>query len=73
MPWTKTEYPESMKNLMAPVRTKAVDIANTLLRDGRPEGSVLAIATSQAEEWAEKRGMKGRKRGGRGSKTYSSC
>ncbi|MCY7349657.1 MAG: DUF2188 domain-containing protein [Cytophagaceae bacterium] len=61
MPWTKKEYPASMKNLMAPVRNKAVEIANALLRDGREEGSAIAIATSQAEEWAQKRGMKLRK------------
>jgi uncharacterized protein YdaT len=61
MPWTKQNYPESMKNLMAPVRNKAIDIANALLRDGREEGSAIAIATAQAEKWAEERGMKVKK------------
>jgi len=51
-----------MKNLRAPVRNKAVEIANALLRDGRPEGSAIAIAISQAEEWAEKQGMRVKKR-----------
>lgn len=71
MPWTDTNYPDSLKNFMAPVRRKAIDIANALVSDGREEGSAIAIATSQAEEWAEKRGMQIRKKrvsssGGRG-------
>lgn len=61
MPWTKQNYPDSMKNLMAPVRNKAIDIANALLRDGREEGSAIAIATAQAEKWAGERGMKVKK------------
>ncbi|ALP38551.1 hypothetical protein ASL14_22595 [Paenibacillus sp. IHB B 3084] len=51
MPWTKHDYPPSMKNLEPRVREKAVDIANALLRDGYEEGRSIAIATSQAEEW----------------------
>lgn len=62
MPWTTTEYPVSMKNLRAPVRNKAVEIANALLRDGRPEQSAIAIAIAQAEEWAEKQGIRVKKR-----------
>lgn len=62
MPWTKTEYPESLKNLMAPVRNKAIEIANALLREGRDEGSAIAIATAKAEEWAEARGKRVRKK-----------
>lgn len=27
MPYTKKEYPDSLKNFMAPVRNKAIDIA----------------------------------------------
>ena len=58
MPWTKSDYPQSMKNLSAPVRKKAVEIANALLEDGREEGSAIAIATAKAEEWAKNRGKK---------------
>jgi uncharacterized protein YdaT len=52
MPWSKNDYPPSMKNLDERVREKAVEIANALLRDGYEEGRAIAIATSQAEEWA---------------------
>ena len=61
MPWTKSDYPPSLKNLTAPVRNKAVEIANALLEDGREEGSAIAIATSKAEEWANNRGKQIRK------------
>jgi uncharacterized protein YdaT len=55
MPWTKTDYPDSLKNFTARVRNKAVEIANALLEEGYDEGRAIAIATSQAKEWAEKR------------------
>ena len=58
MPWTSKQYPPSMKNLMAPVRKKAVEIANALLYEGMEEGRAIATATKKAEEWAEKRGKK---------------
>jgi len=56
MPWNKNSYPDSMKNLTAEVREKAIEIANALLKDGYEEGRAIAIATAQAEEWAENRG-----------------
>jgi uncharacterized protein YdaT len=58
MPWTKDKYPDSLKNFMAPVRNKAIDIANALLEDGMEEGRAVSIATAQAKEWAESRGKK---------------
>lgn len=61
MPWTKDDFPPSMKNLMKPVRDKAIEIANALLEDGKEEGSAIAIATAKAEEWAENRGKKVKK------------
>lgn len=61
MPWTTKDYPDSLKNFMAPVRNKAIEIANALLADGSDEGKAIAIATSQAETWALKRGIKVRK------------
>ena len=61
MPWTKQNYPPSLKNFMAPVRNKAVDIANALLDEGYEEGRAISIATAKAEEWAENRGKKVRK------------
>lgn len=61
MPWTKKDYPDSLKNFMAPVRNKAIDIANALLAEGNDEQKAIAIATAKAEEWAENRGKKIRK------------
>lgn len=61
MPYTKKDYPDSLKNFMAPVRNKAIDIANALLADGNDEQKAIAIATSTAEDWALKRGIKVRK------------
>jgi uncharacterized protein YdaT len=53
MPWTKNDYPVSMKNLEPRVREKAVEIANALLEEGSEEGRAIAIATAKAKEWAE--------------------
>lgn len=61
MPWTKKDYPVSLKNFMAPVRNKAIDIANALLADGNDESKAIAISTAKAEEWALKRKIKVRK------------
>lgn len=55
MPFTKDRYPQSMKNMMARVRNKAISIVNALLEEGRPEASAIAIATDKAKEWAESR------------------
>ena len=52
MPWTKSDYPNSMKNLPAKVRGKAIEIANALLRKkSMDEGIVIATATSRAKDW----------------------
>lgn len=53
MPWSKHDYPPSMKNLDPRIREKAVEIANALLEDGYEEGRSIAIATAQAKEWDE--------------------
>lgn len=59
MPWTKTDYPDSMKNLPAPVRNKAIAIANALLEEGAmEEGILIATAISRAKDWAANRGIK---------------
>ena len=50
MPWTKQDYPVSLKNFMAPVRNKAISIANALLKEGMKEERAIPIATSKAEE-----------------------
>ncbi|QJD88157.1 DUF2188 domain-containing protein [Cohnella herbarum] len=63
MPWDKDNYPDSLKNFTAPVRGKAVEIANALLEEGYEEGRAIAIATSQAKEWADNRNKQIRKKG----------
>ena len=50
MPWSKHDYPPSMKNLEPRVRNKAVEIANALLEEDYDEGRAIAIATAKAEE-----------------------
>lgn len=53
MPWTKTNYPSSLKNLPQPVRNKAIEIANALLEKGNmEEGRVIATAINNAKTWA---------------------
>ncbi|MDF2671273.1 MAG: hypothetical protein K0R67_3579 [Paenibacillus sp.] len=52
MPWTKGDYPPSMKNMEVRTRNKAIEIANALLEDGYEEGRAIAIATAQAKEWS---------------------
>jgi uncharacterized protein YdaT len=59
MPWTSKDYPNSMKNLPAPVRKKAIEIGNALLEeDTMMEGVVIATAISRAKDWAANRGLK---------------
>ncbi|MBS2969256.1 DUF2188 domain-containing protein [Metabacillus sp. KIGAM252] len=55
MPWSKQDYPDSMKNLPDKTREKAIGIANALLEEDYEEGRAIAIATSQAEKWADGR------------------
>jgi len=54
MPWTKDNYPDSMKNLDKKVRNKAIEIGNALIeKKDMDEGRAISIAISQAREWAE--------------------
>jgi uncharacterized protein YdaT len=52
MPWDQTRYPASMKRLPAPVRSKAIEIANALLGEGMDDGTAIRIAIAKAKEWA---------------------
>jgi uncharacterized protein YdaT len=53
MPWTKKDYPVSMKNLPEAVRGKAIEIANALLEErDMGEGIAIATAISRAKDWA---------------------
>jgi len=58
MPWTKTNYPNSMKNLPDNVRNKAIEIGNALLEEkDMDEGIAIASAISRAKDWAANRGQ----------------
>jgi uncharacterized protein YdaT len=57
MPWTKNDYPNSMKNLPDEVRNKAIEIGNALLDEkNMDEGIAIATAISRAKDWAANRG-----------------
>lgn len=73
MPWTKKDYPDSMKNLDTKVRNKAIDIANAILEEDKhkDEGIVIATAISRAKDWAANR-EDSDKKSGRGKKSTSS-
>lgn len=59
MPWTKNDYPVSMKNLPEQVRNKAVEIANALLTERHmEEGIAIATGISRAKDWAAEHGKK---------------
>ncbi len=55
MPWTVLRYPPAMEALSAPVREKAIEIANALLEEGMDEGRAIRIAIAKAKEWAARR------------------
>lgn len=58
MPWTKKNYPNSLKNFSQVVRNKAIEIANALYKKGNmEEGRIIAIAISNAKKWANNRGL----------------
>ncbi|TWT24693.1 DUF2188 domain-containing protein [Planomicrobium sp. CPCC 101110] len=50
MPWSNENYPDSFKNLNDDVRSKAIEIANALLRDGYEEGRAIPIALDRARK-----------------------
>jgi uncharacterized protein YdaT len=59
MPWTKDNYPNSMKNLPTTVRNKAIEIGNALVKeDFLEEGIAIATAISRAKDWAVEQGIK---------------
>jgi uncharacterized protein YdaT len=52
MPWTKNDYPVSMKNLDPNVREKAIEIANALITEEHYEdGKAIPIAIDKAKEY----------------------
>src|SRR5947207_2889887 len=51
MPWTKTNYPDSMKKLPSGIRNKAIEIANAMLNENKnmKEGIIIATAIKHAK------------------------
>jgi hypothetical protein len=49
MPWTTSDYPNSMKNLSPKRREKAISIANAILREGGDEGMAIATGISRSK------------------------
>lgn len=56
MPWTKDDYPASMKNLDPDVREKAIEIANAVLEEDKDEGKAIAIGIDKAREYLHNHG-----------------
>lgn len=54
MAWYNGDYPPSYKNQPAPLRDKAVEIANALLGEGMEEGMAIATGLKQARAHFEK-------------------
>src|SRR5688572_14731529 len=59
MPWSITDYPNSMKHLPDGIRNKAIEIANALLeeKNNMDEGVLIATAINRAKDWAANRGI----------------
>lgn len=53
MPWSKNDYPKSMKNLPNDVRDKAIEIANALLDENYDEGRAISIGIAQSRKYIE--------------------
>ena len=52
MPWSKHDYPVSMKNLEPEVRDKAIEIANALVTEEHyADGKAIPIAIDKAKEY----------------------
>ncbi len=60
MPWTKSNYPDSMKKLSPLVRTKAIQIANAMLKANKKmkEGVLIATAIKNAKNVTGKSELK---------------
>lgn len=58
MPYTKKDYPNSLKNLPTQVRNKAIDILNSLLEEkAMQENMAIPTVISRAKDWAVNRGI----------------
>jgi len=59
VPWTTDQPPAAMRRLPPAVRSKAVEIANALLRDGVDEGRAIRIAIAAAKAWVVRHAASG--------------
>jgi len=50
MPWYNGDYPPSYKNQPEKLRSKAVEIANEMLKEGVDEGIAIATGLKRARE-----------------------
>lgn len=56
MPYTRRDYPASMKNLIPEIRYKAIDILNAILDEKKMDISyAIPTAISRAKDWAANR------------------
>ena len=53
--WSPYRFPSSMAFLRTPVRVKAIEIANALVRDGHGEDEALHLAIARAKQWDKRR------------------
>jgi len=53
MPWTEENFPLAMRNIDPRTRSKAIEIANALLREGHDEGFAIRVAIAPVHEWAQ--------------------
>jgi uncharacterized protein YdaT len=48
--WTKDNYPPAFNNLKKEVKEKAIELANSLLREGESPSKAIPIAISRAKK-----------------------
>jgi hypothetical protein len=52
MPWTLDRYPPAMERLAPEIRSKAIEIANAMLEEGRDEGQAIRMAIAAPKKLA---------------------
>jgi uncharacterized protein YdaT len=60
MPWTKSYYPDSLKDLPVSVRDEAIEIANRLLEEKKEEDD-LVTAVNKVRNWDTKEDKRAKK------------
>ncbi len=62
MPWYNGDFPPSYKNQPIPLREKAIEIANALLKEGAEEGLAIATGLKRARDFFEAERKKNKKK-----------